>query len=206
MPLTPVFSLLKNNMSKKIDQFNIVIEGTGGQGLITLLQIIAEAAMSEGYSARTSELHGLSQRGGSVEVHVRFGRKIYSPLISQRKADLVLGLEMQESLKGIYFANPTTKFLVNKFIIPIPLKKPLSENEVLVGLKKISKDVNLIPAADICRKKLGTDVVSGIYLLSLAVFKKIIPLKPVSILSAIKKIIPEKYLELNLTTFNLART
>jgi len=174
--------------------------------LITLLQIIAEAAMSEGYSVRTSELHGLSQRGGSVEVHVRFGRKIYSPLISQGKADLVLGLEMQESLRGIYVANPTTKFLVNKFIIPIPLKKPLSENEVLVGLKKISKDVNLIPAADICREKLGADVVSGIYLLSLAVFKKIIPLKPSSILSAIKKIIPEKYLELNLKTFNLART
>ncbi len=192
-------------MPKNLENFNIVIVGTGGQGLITLLQVLAEAALAEGYDVRTSELHGLSQRGGSVEVHVRFGKKIYSPLVSQGKADVILGLEMQESLKGIYFANPTTKFLVNKFIIPIPLKKPLSENEVLVSLKKISKNVNLIPSADICRKKLGADVVSGIYLLSLAVFKKIIPLKPNSLLKTIKKIIPEKYLELNFKAFELAR-
>jgi len=63
----------------------MVIVGTGGQGLITLLQIISEAAMSEGYNIRTSELHGLSQRGGSVEVHIRFGKKIFSPMVAQGK-------------------------------------------------------------------------------------------------------------------------
>ena len=62
-------------MSQKTSQFNIVIIGTGGQGLITLLQILAEAALFEGYDVKTSELHGLSQRGGSVEAHVRFGEK-----------------------------------------------------------------------------------------------------------------------------------
>jgi len=70
-------------MAKNLEQFNIVIAGTGGQGLITLLQVISEAAMAEGYDIRTSELHGLSQRGGSVEVHIRFGKKIYSPLVVQ---------------------------------------------------------------------------------------------------------------------------
>ena len=61
---------------RQIDQFNIVIVGTGGQGLITLLQIIAEAALASGFDVKTSELHGLSQRGGSVEVHIRFGKKV----------------------------------------------------------------------------------------------------------------------------------
>src|SRR4030042_4394517 len=103
-------------MSKNIDQFNIVIKGVGGQGLITLLQIIAEAALSEGYSVRTSELHGLSQRGGSVEVHIRFGKKIYSPIVAQGKADLILGLEMQEGLRGAPFSNKKTKFLINNQI------------------------------------------------------------------------------------------
>ena len=60
-------------MDKKISQFNMLIVGTGGQGQITLLQILAEAALLEGYDLKTSELHGLSQRGGSVEVHFRFG-------------------------------------------------------------------------------------------------------------------------------------
>ena len=192
-------------MAQKIRQFNMVIVGTGGQGLITLVQIIAEAALSEGFDVKSSELHGLSQRGGSVEVHVRFGKKIYSPLISQEKADLVLGLEMQESLRVIYFANQKTKFLVNKQIIPIPLEKNLTEKAISENLKKISKNINLIPADKICQEKLGNSVVAGVYLVSLASFKKIIPLKPASILKAIKKIIPAKYLELNLKAFNLAK-
>ncbi len=191
-------------MKKNFDQFNILIVGTGGQGQITLLQILAEAALAEGKEIKTSELHGLSQRGGSVVVHLRFGKKVYSPLISQRKADLILGLEMQECLKACYFANPKTAFLINKYFVPIPLQKLLTEKEILKNLKKFSKKVTLIEAANICQKELGTNIVAGIYLLSLASFKKLIPLKPASILKAIKKIIPGKYLELNLKTFNLA--
>jgi len=191
-------------MKKNLEQFNILIVGTGGQGQITLLQILAEAALFEGKEIKTSELHGLSQRGGSVEVHLRFGKKIFSPLVSQRKADLILGLEMQECLKACYFANSKTVFLINKYFVPIPLQKLLTEKEILKILKKFSKKVTLIEAANICQKELGTNIVAGIYLLSLASFKKLIPLKPASILKAIKKIIPEKYLELNLKTFNLA--
>jgi len=193
-------------MVKSLEQFNMVIVGTGGQGLITLLQIISEAALAEGYDIRTSELHGLSQRGGSVEVHIRFGKKIYSPLVMRAKADLILGLEMQEILNGIYFANPKTKFLINQFVIPISLKKPLSENETLNQLKKISKNITIIPADKICQEKLQNSVVSGIYLISFATFKNLIPLKSESIQKAIRKIIPEKFLELNLKAFNLAKS
>jgi len=193
-------------MRKNLEQFNIIINGAGGQGLITLLQIIADAALSEGYEVRTSELHGLSQRGGSVEVHIRFGNKIYSPFVKEGGADLVLSLEMQESLRAVNFASSKTAFLINKQIIPIPLGKQLTEKEVLSNLKKITKKVEIIPAAEICEKELGTSVVSGIYLLSLASFKKILPLNPNSILNSIKKIIPEKYLELNVKTFELAKS
>lgn len=191
-------------MDKKIEQFNMVITGTGGQGLITLLQIIAEAALQEGYDFRSSELHGLSQRGGSVEVHLRFGRKIYSPMVSLRKADLILGLEMQEALKGINFANKKTNFLVNKYIIPIISVRSLAEKEIVKNLKKVSKNITLVPAADVCLEKLGTNVVAGVYLISLASFKGLIPIEPASIKKALKKIIPKKYLELNLKAFNLS--
>lgn len=191
-------------MDIKVKQFNMLIVGTGGQGQITLLQILTEAALFEGYDIKTSELHGLSQRGGSVVVHLRFGKKVYSPLIPQGKANLILGLEMQECLKACYFANPKTAFLINKYFIPIPFQKPITENEILKTLKKFTKNIKIVPAAVICQKKFGTNVVAGIYLLSLAVFTNLIPLKPNSILRAIKKIIPEKYLELNLKTFNYA--
>jgi indolepyruvate ferredoxin oxidoreductase beta subunit len=192
-------------MVKNVKQFNMMVTGTGGQGLITVLQVISEAAVMEGYDVKTSELHGLSQRGGSVEVYIRFGKKVYSPLIPQGKADLIMGLEAQESLKGVYFANSKTNFVVNKNIIPIPLKKPLSEAEILSSLKKISKNVFLVPAKDICKEKLGTEVVAGTYLLSWAVFKKIIPLDPSTVLKALKKVIPQRHLDLNIKTFELAK-
>ena len=110
---------------------------------------------------------------------------------------------MQEGLRGLPFSNEKTKFLINKQINPIALGKSFSEKELLSIFKKFTRNITLVPASDICRAKLGTDVVSGIYLISLAVSKKLIPLKSVSVLKAIKKIIPEKYLELNLKTFNL---
>jgi len=190
---------------KKVGQFDMVIVGTGGQGQITLLQILLEAALLQGFDVRSSELHGLSQRGGSVEVHIRFGNKIYSPMVSQGKADFILSLEMQEILKGTYYAGPQTNFLINRRVVPIFLTKPLSEEENLNNLKKINKNISVVSTSEICRQKLGSDVVSGVYLISLAVFKKLIPLKSASILKAIKKIIPEKYLELNLKAFELAK-
>ncbi|MDP2967041.1 MAG: 2-oxoacid:acceptor oxidoreductase family protein, partial [bacterium] len=103
--------------NKKITEFNMLIVGTGGQGQITLLQVLAEAALIENLDFKSSELHGLSQRGGSVEVHIRFGKQIYSPMVSAGKADLILGLEMQESLMAANFAGLKTNFLVNKYII-----------------------------------------------------------------------------------------
>jgi len=138
-------------MANKTDQFNIVIAGTGGQGVITLLQLMLEAAMIEGYDVRSSELHGLSQRGGSVEVHIRLGKKIYSPMVAKGRADFILGLEMQEILRKSVFANSKTKFLVNKKIIPIPLAKNLTEQEVLDNLKKISKNIEIVEAGEICK-------------------------------------------------------
>ena len=192
-------------MKNKIEQFNMVVVGTGGQGLITILNILNEAAVMAGCQVRTSELHGLAQRGGSVEVHIRFGEKIYSPLVAQGKADLIMGLETQEILRGCYFANSKTNFLINDYIVPIPLEKNLDQKEVVKNLKKVSENIELVPADKICREKLGTNVVAGVYLLSYASRKGMIPLKPEIIREAIKKAIPQKYLDLNLKTFELAK-
>lgn len=172
--------------------------------MITLLQIIAEAAIIEGFDVKTSELHGLSQRGGSVEVHIRFGKRVYSPLISLRGADLILGLELLEGLRMIPFANSKTIFLFNKNIISFP--GSLAENEIVRKIKTLIKGKKyIVPASEICQNKLDKEVVSGICLLGYAIFKKLIPLKQKSILGAISKVVPEKYLELNREAFQLAK-
>lgn len=184
--------------------FNIVIAGTGGQGIITLLSIINEAAFVEGYDVKSSELHGLSQRGGAVEAFIRFGKKVYSPLFSFGKADLVLSLETTEALRAIGYKNPNTIFAVNENFIFFD--KDVSKERVTNDLKNlVKKNLHLVLASEICKKELNNEVVSSIYLLGYCVFKGIIPLKPESVEKAIEKAIPLKYLELNKKAFNLAK-
>jgi len=191
-------------MKKRNKEFNIVIVGIGGQGQITLLKILSQACLIENYDLKTSELHGLSQRGGSVEVHLRMGRNIFSPLVRQGKADLVLSLELQESLRALYYSSPKTKFLINDYLLPIPQTKTLSQKEILNVIKTFTKNIEIVPAQKICQEKLGNEFLTGVYLLGLALKKNLIPLKPSSILKSLKEIIPKKYLELNIKAFNLA--
>ena len=127
-------------MKKK--DFNIIISGTGGQGIITLLKILAEAALIGGYDVRTSELHGLSQRGGSVQTHIRFGQKVLSPLIFQGQADLIISLEKSEALRVADFANKKTKFLINDKFISY-FKGP-NEKQVSNKIKKLWGKLYLI--------------------------------------------------------------
>lgn len=187
---------------KKI--FNIVIAGAGGQGLITLTNIISKAALIEGYDVKTSELHGLSQRGGSVQTYVRFGKKVYSPLIVSAGADLILGLETAEALKNISYANKNTTLLTNEYFFPylggLPKEEIIKKINSLFPGKK-----HIIPASEICKKELNEEVVSGVYLLGWAIDKKLIPLKESSLLKAISDIIPEKYLDLNKKAYELAK-
>lgn len=188
-------------------EFNVILAGVGGQGIITLTRILAEAALIEGLDVKTSELHGLAQRGGSVETHVRFGEEIHSPLVRQAGADLIISLEAQEALKACYYGTKTkTRFLVNDFIEPIfGATKTPSTQEIQKELKKFAKKIILVPAAKITKEELGKEVLAGVYLLGYGSFRKLIPLKPNSILKAIEKVVPEKYLEINKKAFNLAK-
>lgn len=184
--------------------FNIIIAGVGGQGLITALQLIAQAALSRGYDVKTSELHGLSQRGGSVSVHIRFGAKVFSPLVSRAKADLIMALESQEALNVAEFASKKTVFLINQYQTPT-LGESVSEKEVENNLKGITKKVLFISASDICKKELGNPVVAGIFLLGYASTKKFIPLQIDDLKKAIKEVMPKKYWDLNLKALELAK-
>jgi len=186
--------------------FNIVIVGVGGQGIITLTRVLAIAAMMEGFDVKTSELHGLSQRGGSVETHVRFGQEVYSPLVKQGGADLIISLEFQEAFKSCYYGSKEngTMFLVNNHVIPVVTdKKTVSIEQSPSELRKFSNKVIFIPATKIVEKEIGNPILAGTLLLSVAIFKKLIPLKSDSLLKAIKEVVPRKYFHLNEKAFKL---
>lgn len=188
-------------------KFNIIICGVGGQGIITLLKILAQSALLEGFDIKTSELHGLSQRGGSVKVHVRIGKEISSPLILPGQADFILALELQESLGAEQFANPNTIFLVNENLIPILGSNPKPE-KIKNSINKISNQVYFINATSITAKELKNPVVAGVFLLAYAGFKKFIPISYKSIVRSTDQIIKSshpKYRGINKRAAELAK-
>jgi indolepyruvate ferredoxin oxidoreductase beta subunit len=193
-------------MKNKKDQFNIVICGVGGQGLITMTKILAIAAQEEGYEAKTSELHGLAQRGGSVETHVRFGKKIYSPLVKAGGADLIIALEAQEAVKASFYASKKTGtvFLINKFLTPIIEQELIPLEKISKILEDFSKKTLIVPATEVTQKEFNNSVLAGTYLLGKAIYQDLIPLKILSILKAMQEIVPDKFLEINKKAFELA--
>jgi len=180
--------------------FNLIINGVGGQGVITLLAIIDQAAFFDGYQVRSSELHGLSQRGGSVETHVRFGKKVNSPLITNGQANLVISLEMLEGLRETAKAGKQAKFLINEYAFPFQGSLPMEE--IKARLNSIPNEVHIVPGSADCRQKLQKEIVSSVYLLGYAVAKKIIPISKESVFKAIN-MMPEKHRGVNINAFNL---
>lgn len=185
-----------------MEEYNLVITGVGGQGGLTLSRVIAYAAMYEGYSVRVGETLGMSQRGGSVVSFVRFGERIYAPMISEGDADLVIGLEPVETLRNIKYIGEKTIVLMNTYAW-----KPLSVNIGKAAYPELSKVLELLNKAaknvlyhDFYSRanELGNVRVMNILMLGAAIGLGVIPLKTENVVEGIKMIVPKKYIDLNL--------
>jgi len=93
---------------------NILMVGVGGQGIIMASNILTKAAMHAGLDAKKSEIHGMSQRGGSVFSHVRYGDRIFSPTISKGEADVLFSLELMETLRWLDYTSPDTVVIASE--------------------------------------------------------------------------------------------
>lgn len=101
---------------------NILLAGVGGQGTLLASEVLSEALMLAGFDVKKSEIHGMSQRGGSVTSHVRFGEKVYSPLIPEGEADVLFGFELLETYRCLPMMRKDGAIIVNDLkIIPAPV-------------------------------------------------------------------------------------
>ena len=91
---------------------NILIVGVGGQGTILASRVLSGVALSQNYDVKVSEIHGMSQRGGSVVTQVRFGEKVHSPIIQPGEADIILAFELLEALRWLPYLAPGGKVIV----------------------------------------------------------------------------------------------
>ena len=135
------------------DPLNIVMVGVGGQGLITAARVLAESAIASGSRAIVAETHGLSQRGGAVEVHVRMG-SAYAPLVPEGEAHLVVGFEMIESARGVRYLRRDGSLITSDVIMrpPIPGVVAPSRSQIEDALRKAGVRYFVVPAREIAER------------------------------------------------------
>ncbi|MDR1245804.1 MAG: indolepyruvate oxidoreductase subunit beta [Clostridiales Family XIII bacterium] len=100
------------------DVTGILLVGVGGQGTILASKILSDGLLEKGFDVKMSEIHGMSQRGGSVSTQIRFGKKVYSPIIGKGEADIIVAFEKMEALRWFEYLRPGGRMVINDFEIP----------------------------------------------------------------------------------------
>lgn len=191
-------------MKKKTE---FLFAGVGGQGTILASDILTEVGLSCGYDVKKSEVHGMSQRGGAVESHVRWGEKVYSPLIEEGSANFLLGFEMLEATRWPHFMAPGAVALVNRHRVMPPavnlgLAKYPEEREIEEILDLAGAKVVWIEGAAKAAE-LGNLALAGVVLLgALSTYLE----EPVEAWQkAVEDMVPPKFKELNVKAFHAGR-
>ena len=185
---------------------NIMIVGVGGQGTLLASRIIGAAAAASGYDVKVSEVHGMSQRGGSVVTYVRFGSKVDSPLITRGEADVVISFERLEALRWCGYLKAGGIIIANEQEIdPMPVitgarKYPEGIMELLQGAAGKEGNVVFLDAGEIARDCGSIRAVNTVLLGVLAGMGVAEIDKDVWI-QAVKNVVPQKALEINLKAF-----
>ncbi|MEN8207892.1 MAG: indolepyruvate oxidoreductase subunit beta [Candidatus Fermentibacteria bacterium] len=183
---------------------NVIICGTGGQGILLASEVLCAAALHAGYDVKKSEVHGMAQRGGSVSSHVRFGEKIYSPLVEKGCADLILSMEKMESLRWSPYLAPRGRlFACDLEIMPMTVNTGHAEYpDVDSIIEKEGLPVTLVPAIDIAGE-LGNLRVVNVVLIGAV--SSHLPIDEAYWKKAIEERVPPKALDVNLKAFQKGR-
>ncbi len=190
------------------DVYNIIIAGVGGQGVLTIAAILGRAALKQGLDIKASELHGLAMRFGSLQVHIRIGKKVSSPLIAAGSADVIIAHEPLESLKSLKYANKNTviMFDTRKQVPNITYSDKIdypSQANIVKMLKQVSKKIIVMDASNETEKATGSTMLANSYILGRLLKEKVLPLSKDSVLYAMKLVVPEKSYDNNLRIFTL---
>ena len=179
---------------------SIMLVGVGGQGTILASKLLTTGLMNAGYDVKMSEIHGMSQRGGSVSSQVRYGKKVYSPVIEIGGADILVSFEKMEALRWLEYLKPEGKIVVNNYRID---SIPVLTGKAIYKEKEIEDELNRLNATIINAaekaKELGNVKVMNIILLGALV--KSMNLEDIDWESIIRENIKEKFIDINLQAF-----
>ena len=181
---------------------NILLSGVGGQGILLASELICSVFIAQGLDVKKNEIHGMSQRGGSVTSHIRFGTQVASPIIPEGKADFLVGFEKLEGYRYLYMLKNCGQFFINDYqIVPgSMLLKKISEypGDLKESIENSGKKTFWIDAQNMAEQLGNLKVVNLILLGSLA---RHLDTSPELWLDAIKDKVKKKFLEVNKTAF-----
>ncbi len=149
---------------------NIVVTGVGGQGVVSATDIISIVALKAGYDVKKSDVHGMAQRGGAVTSFVRYGDKVYSPIIEQGTADYLISLEEMEALRGIGFLKDNGMVILSNYHMPPPdvaLGYKSYPERIQDELKRIKPAVKFYGADVVTMMKQNPDYSINMFLLGI---------------------------------------
>ncbi|MDM7939008.1 MAG: indolepyruvate oxidoreductase subunit beta [Methanothrix sp.] len=184
---------------------SVVLVGVGGQGILLASEILAQAAMQEGYDVKTNEVHGMAQRGGSVMAQIRYGTKVYSPLVPKNSAQILAALEQVEALRFADYLAPGGLAAVSaQAITPVTVSSGAARypENVEEMLKVVFPRLVYFDAAQKA-KEIG-DIRSANIVLLGAVSRGL-DLPPDAWQKAIALCVPDKFKDLNLKAFDVGR-
>ena len=182
---------------------NIMIVGVGGQGSLLASKLLGRLLLTRGYDIKVSEVHGMSQRGGSVVTYVRFGDKVYSPVIDKGQADYIVSFELLEAARWTEYLKPEGKIIVNtQKINPMPVIIGAAEYpEALVQkMAAAGIDVDAFEALSLAEQAGSSKAVNIVLMGRLS---KYFDIPAQEWLEAIEASVPAKFLELNKKAFQL---
>lgn len=184
---------------------NVLVVGTGGQGVITASEIISDVAMLSGFDTKKSEIHGMSQRGGVVTSHVRYSEKVFSPVIMEGQADIMLSFELAESVRWLHFVKPSGRVVTSRQkIIPPAVYAGMGSypEDAETVIRQRATDPILVDALPLA-EELGNPRLVNTILLGIASNMLTLPVDQWR--SVIAKRVPPKFKELNLVAFDKGR-
>lgn len=175
---------------------NILFVGVGGQGIILTSKVLSAALVNAGYDVKMSEVHGMAQRGGSVTTQVRYGDKVYSPIIGKGHADIIVSFEKMEALRMLEYLKKDGIMVVNDHAIPsMPILTGAAEypESIIEELNGRVKTI-VFKAADVARE-LGNPKTQNIVLLGALI--KAIGLEELDWDKAIEQEVKPRFVEIN---------
>jgi len=182
---------------------SVMIVGVGGQGSLLASKLLGRLLVDEGYDVKVSEVHGMSQRGGSVVTYVRFGDKVYSPIVTEGEADIIIAFEKLEAARYAKYLNTEGKIIVNtQQIDPMPVIIGAAQYpaEVLEELTAKGLSVEALDALSLARQA-GSAKAVNIVLMGRAAKYFDIPYE--RWLVAIENTVAPKFVEMNKKAFDL---